>query len=58
MELQEKYENHREDCIEKSINSRLKATVDIEILIRTRKGGIKIMQPARITSGPAKSMRK
>ena len=25
MELQEKYENHREDCIEKSINSRLKA---------------------------------
>ena len=31
-----------------------KPTVDIEILITTRKGGIKIMQPIRITSGTVK----
>ena len=35
-----------------------KGTVDIEILITTRKGGIKIMQPIRITSGPVKRMMK
>ena len=35
-----------------------KGTVDIEILIITRRGGIKIMQPIRIRSGPAKRMTK
>ena len=35
-----------------------KGTIDIEILVTTRNGGVKIMQPIRITSGPAKRLRK